>query len=113
MFFPEKTLFFSKELKNLDAEEGTTALLCCELSKPGVAVQWKKGALLLKPGEKYEMKQEGCEVQLKIHDLWSPDGGFYKCCAGTLATISFITIKGRRPTQGLIKLIYDWLSLTS
>ncbi|GAA6091334.1 obscurin, partial [Tachysurus ichikawai] len=89
----EKPLFFCKELKNLEAEEGTIALLCCELSKPGVAVQWKKGALLLKPGEKYEMKQNGCELQLRIHYLRSSDNGSYKCCTGTMSTTASIVVK--------------------
>ncbi|KAK2841467.1 hypothetical protein Q7C36_013046 [Tachysurus vachellii] len=89
----EKPLFFCKELQNLEVEEGKTSLLCCELSKPGVAVQWKKGGLLLKPGEKYEMKQNGCEVQLRIHDLRSSDNGSYKCCAGTMSTTASIVVK--------------------
>ncbi|KAK3566244.1 hypothetical protein QTP86_030032, partial [Hemibagrus guttatus] len=89
----EKPLFFCKELQNLDVEEGKTALLCCELSKPGISVVWKKGALLLKPGEKYEMKQDGCELQLMIHDLRSSDSGSYKCCAGSLVTTASIVVK--------------------
>ncbi|XP_058246255.1 obscurin [Hemibagrus wyckioides] len=89
----EKPLFFCKELQNLEVEEGKIAWLCCELSKPGISVQWKKGALLLKPGEKYEMKQDGCELQLMIHDLRSSDSGSYKCCAGSLITTASIRVK--------------------
>ncbi|XP_053359740.1 obscurin [Clarias gariepinus] len=83
----------SLELHSLEVEEGTVALLCCEISKPGVSVQWKKGALLLEPGEKYEIKQDGCELQLKIHDLRSFDSGSYKCCAGVLITTASILVK--------------------
>lgn len=75
-------------------EEGTIALLCCETSKPGVTIQWKKGALLLKPGEKYEMKQDGCKLQLKIHDLRSSDSGSYACCSGSLVSSASIVVKG-------------------
>ncbi|XP_060737627.1 obscurin [Tachysurus vachellii] len=89
----EKPLFFCKDLQNLEVEEGKTSFLCCELSKPGVAVQWKKGGLPLKPGEKYEMNQEGCKLQLKIHDLKSSDSGAYKCCAGGLFTTASIAVK--------------------
>ncbi|KAI5610425.1 obscurin isoform X2 [Silurus asotus] len=89
----EKPLFFSKELQNLEVEEGQTALLCCELSKPGVTVQWKKGALFLQLGEKYEMKQNGCELLLKIYNMRSSDSGLYKCCAGSLITTSSIVVK--------------------
>lgn len=97
-FFPcgtERPLFFHEELQNQEAEEGESALLCCELSKPGVAVQWKKGAMLLKNGHKYEMTQEGNEVQLQIHDLTSQDSGTYRCCAGNIETWANIIVKGR------------------
>ncbi|XP_062854790.1 obscurin [Trichomycterus rosablanca] len=89
----EKPLFFSKELQDLESEEGKTALLCCELSKPGVPVQWKKGTMVLRPGGKYEMKQDGCVLQLKIYNLSSSDSGSYKCCAGSLVTTASLTVK--------------------
>lgn len=91
---PEQPLFFIENLQNQQAEEGETAFLCCELSKPGVAVKWKKGAVLLTPGDKYEMKQDGCKLQLKINDLKGKDSGTFKCCAGSLVTTANITVKG-------------------
>ncbi|XP_043103008.1 obscurin [Puntigrus tetrazona] len=89
----EKPLFFSDELQNQEAQEGKTAILCCELSKPGVSVQWKKGTVLLKPSEKYEIKQDGCQLQLRIHELTAQDSGAYKCCAGSLVTTCSVTVK--------------------
>ncbi|KAL7829000.1 hypothetical protein SRHO_G00326340 [Serrasalmus rhombeus] len=89
----EQPLFFCEDLQDQQAEEGETAFLCCELSKPGVVVKWKKGAVLLTPGDKYEMKQDGCKVQLKIHDLKGRDSGTYKCCAGSLVTTASIVVK--------------------
>lgn len=87
-------MFFSKELQDLESEEGETALLCCELSKPGVPVQWKKGTVVLKPGGKYEMKLKGSDVSLQIYDLKIHDSGVYKCCMGNLETIASVTVKG-------------------
>ncbi|XP_073675951.1 obscurin [Garra rufa] len=89
----EKPLFFSEELQNQEAEEGKTAILCCELSKPGVSVQWKKGTVLLKPSNKYEIKQDGRQQQLYIHELTTQDSGAYKCCVGSLATTASVVIK--------------------
>ncbi|XP_051964162.1 obscurin [Xyrauchen texanus] len=90
---PEQPLFFCEELHSQEAEEGETAFLCCELSKPGIEVQWKKGAIRLRPANKYEMKQNGCKVQLQIHDLTSQDSGTYKCCFGSLVTTASIVVK--------------------
>ncbi len=90
----EHPLFFSKELQNQEAEEGRTAIFCSELSKPGVSVQWKKGTVLLQPSRKYEIKQDGCQLQLHIYELTAQDSGAYKCCAGSLVTTGSLVIKG-------------------
>ncbi|KAK1801420.1 hypothetical protein P4O66_022686, partial [Electrophorus voltai] len=89
----EQPLFFQKELKSVEADEGETALLCCELSKPGVLVQWKKDTVLLKPADKFEMTLDGCKFQLLVHDLTSQDNGIYSCCAGSLVTTSTLHVK--------------------
>lgn len=78
----------------MEVEGGKAALFYCKLSNPGVKVQWKKGDLFLKHGEKYEMKQDGCEMQLKVFDLRSSDSGSYKCCAGSLVTTASLVVKG-------------------
>lgn len=57
-------------------------------------MQWKKGMLLLRPGNKYEMKQDGCKLQLLIHEVNSQDSGIYKCCAGSLVTTASLDVKG-------------------
>lgn len=90
----ERPLFFCEELQNQQANEGETAFLCCQLSKPGVAVQWKKGALVLRPGGKYKMKQDGCELQLHIHDLTVRDSGAYRCCTDSIETRASLSVKG-------------------
>jgi len=92
---PEQPIFFCKNLQSLEAEEGKVTALTCELSKPGVAVQWKKGTALLKPGNKYEMKQDGCLLQLQIYDLKIGDSGSYKCCAGNIVTTASLEVKGK------------------
>lgn len=79
----------------MEAEEGETAFLCCELSKPVVQVQWKKGTVLLRPGIKYEMKQNSCELEFQINDLKCGDSGVYKCCVGSLETKANILVKGK------------------
>ncbi|MED6262703.1 hypothetical protein ATANTOWER_024331, partial [Ataeniobius toweri] len=86
-------VFFPKELKNQDAIEGDDVTLQCEVSKPGVRVEWRKGGIVLQPGKKYEMKQERCIQELCIHSLEPEDSGYYTCDAGEQLTTASLAVQ--------------------
>ncbi|XP_062308204.1 obscurin [Osmerus eperlanus] len=88
---------FQEQLQSVEAEEGGTAFLYCELSKPGIPVQWRKGRLSLKASRKYEMKQDGGEFQLHIHHLTMEDSGSYTCLAGEVETTASVEVKELPP----------------
>ncbi|XP_070397753.1 obscurin isoform X2 [Nothobranchius furzeri] len=86
-------VFFQKELKNQNGVEGDNITLRCELSKPGIRVEWRKGGIVLQPGKKYEIRQEGRIQELCIHNLEPEDRGYYTCDAGNQLTTASLAVQ--------------------
>uniref|UniRef100_A0A7M4E2A6 Ig-like domain-containing protein n=1 Tax=Crocodylus porosus TaxID=8502 RepID=A0A7M4E2A6_CROPO len=82
------------ELKDVEATEGGTATLRCELSK-SAAVEWKKGPKALRQSGKYRMKQEGTSAELLIRDLDLKDAGDYTCIVGDQKTTAALSVNGK------------------
>nr|XP_060639353.1 obscurin [Anolis sagrei ordinatus] len=83
---------FKTELRNLEAAEGGTATLHCELTKVAAPVEWKKGSEALRPSAKYEMKLEGVVAELVVHNLELADGGEYSCMFGDQKTSASLKV---------------------
>ncbi|KAL0966229.1 hypothetical protein UPYG_G00292620 [Umbra pygmaea] len=83
---------FKQDLQSQEAEEGGSVTLHCELSKPGIPVEWKKGTQVLKSGGKYRMNQTRCNVELQISDLKPEDTGSYQCSTGDTAISAFLKV---------------------
>ncbi|XP_055722117.1 obscurin-like isoform X1 [Salvelinus fontinalis] len=83
---------FKHDLESQEVEEGGSVTLHCELSKPGVPVEWRKGTQVLKSGEKYQMKQKDCSVKLQICNLKPEDTGNYHCSTGDLESSAYLKV---------------------
>lgn len=86
---------FQEEVTSKEAVEGGTATLHCKLSKAPAHVQWKKGHHVLTSDNKYSMRQEGCVVELVVHDLDLSDTGDYTCVCGDKTTTATLTVHGK------------------
>uniref|UniRef100_A0A8W4FJQ6 non-specific serine/threonine protein kinase n=1 Tax=Sus scrofa TaxID=9823 RepID=A0A8W4FJQ6_PIG len=85
---------FTKSLRNQEATEGATAMLCCELSKEA-SVEWRKGPKTLRAGDRLSLRQHGamCELEICICDLTVADTGEYSCVCGQEKTSGMLTVK--------------------
>lgn len=85
-----------------EAEEEEIVTLHCELSKPGLPVEWKKETQVLSCGEKYQMKQTGCCYELQIFDLRLEDTGSYSCCSDDTISSASLVVNGRMDTTSTL-----------
>nr|XP_023833553.1 obscurin-like [Salvelinus alpinus] len=92
LYFSALPATFKHDLESQEVEEGGSVTLHCELSKPGVPVEWKKGTQVLKSGEKYQMKQKECSVKLQICNLKLEDTGNYHCSTGDLESSAYLKV---------------------
>uniref|UniRef100_A0A8W4F6E1 Obscurin n=1 Tax=Sus scrofa TaxID=9823 RepID=A0A8W4F6E1_PIG len=95
---------FTKSLRNQEATEGATAMLCCELSKEA-SVEWRKGPKTLRAGDRLSLRQHGAMCELEICALVMADAGEYSCVCGQERTSATLTVTVpevfRKPLQSL------------
>ncbi|XP_023777818.1 obscurin [Cyanistes caeruleus] len=96
---------FTQPLQNQQAEEGSTVTLSCEVSKSNTTVQWKKAGTVLRPSDKYKMRQEGSVAELTIHNLSEADAGEYTCDAGEQQTTAAVHLK--EPAATIVERLKD------
>ncbi|XP_050613026.1 obscurin isoform X33 [Macaca thibetana thibetana] len=83
---------FREPLQSLQAEEGSTATLQCELSEPTATVVWSKGGLQLRANGRREPRLQGCTAALVLRGLRREDTGEYTCTCGSQATSATLTV---------------------
>uniref|UniRef100_A0A8B9EVW0 Obscurin, cytoskeletal calmodulin and titin-interacting RhoGEF n=1 Tax=Anser cygnoides TaxID=8845 RepID=A0A8B9EVW0_ANSCY len=98
-------VIFTQPLQNQQAEEGGTVTLCCEISKPNATVQWKKAGTVLRPSDKYKMRQSGSVAELMICNLREADAGEYMCDTGDQQTTAVVHVK--EPAATIVEMLKD------
>lgn len=75
-------------------EEGHNIALCCEISKPGVPVEWRLGGEILENGDKYQIKQRDAALELVIREADPEDSGVYTCVCREQRTKATVKVIG-------------------
>lgn len=66
--------------------------LSCELSKPGLAVEWRKGPEQLQNNFKYQIRNRLGVMELTIKNTQLVDSGLYSCSYGDVKTTANVTV---------------------
>lgn len=86
---------FQEALKDLEVREGGAATLRCVLSSVAAPVEWRCGDNVLRPGDKYSLRQEGAVLELVVRNLRPQDSGRYSCSFGDQTTSATLTVTGK------------------
>lgn len=90
-------------------EEESSVMLSCELSKPGLEVEWRRGTELLKNNFKYQIKSRSGVMELTIKNTQLADSGLYSCSYRNVKTSANLNVTGeeyvsRTSLYGLVTL---------
>ncbi|XP_042333180.1 obscurin isoform X8 [Sceloporus undulatus] len=86
-------VIFIKQLENKQVDENATAIFSCDLSKPSIHLEWKKGSATIQPNQKFEIKLEGTKHTLIIHNVVPEDAGEYSCSTADRKTTATLKVK--------------------
>ncbi|TMS11780.1 Obscurin [Larimichthys crocea] len=75
----EAQVMFTKKMEAVMAEEFGDATLETEISLETGEVQWMRQGVVIQPGPRHTLSQEGCKRILSIQNLTLSDRGTYRC----------------------------------
>ncbi|XP_038138827.1 obscurin-like protein 1 isoform X4 [Cyprinodon tularosa] len=94
----EQQALFTKKMTAVVAEEYGEAILEVEVSLDTADVQWMRQGVLIHPGAKYTLKQNGLNHTLTIHKVTLSDRGTYSCETLHDRTQAQLTVEPRKVT---------------
>lgn len=77
--YSEAQVVFTKSMEQVVAEDYGDATLEVEVSHESGEVQWMRQGVVIHPGPKFTLKQNGQKRSLTIHKLALSDQGMYSC----------------------------------
>ena len=94
--FTVEAVVFTKDLQDVKLTEiGLKATFECELSKPGLRVEWYRGDVPLHRGDKYDIVADGRRHVLTVHDVNADDVSVYRAVHEKLSTEAKLDLAGR------------------
>ncbi|KAM6958098.1 obscurin-like protein 1a [Tautogolabrus adspersus] len=75
----EAQVMFTKKMEAVMAEEFGDATLETEISLETGEVQWMRQGVVIQPGPRHTLSQNGCKRSLSIQNLTLADRGTYRC----------------------------------
>ncbi|XP_015242825.1 PREDICTED: obscurin-like isoform X10 [Cyprinodon variegatus] len=94
----EQQALFTKKMSAVVAEEYSEAILEVEVSLDTADVQWMRQGVLIHPGAKYTLKQNGLNHTLTIQKVTLSDRGTYSCETLHDRTQAQLTVEPRKVT---------------
>uniref|UniRef100_A0A8C1QZ22 Obscurin-like protein 1 n=1 Tax=Cyprinus carpio TaxID=7962 RepID=A0A8C1QZ22_CYPCA len=92
----EANVLFTKSMSPVVAEEFGEATLEVEVSHETAEVQWMRQGVVIHPGSKFILKQNGKKRSLTIHKLTLSDRGTYSCETLHDRTQAKLTVEPRK-----------------
>uniref|UniRef100_A0A8C1EX97 Obscurin-like protein 1 n=1 Tax=Cyprinus carpio carpio TaxID=630221 RepID=A0A8C1EX97_CYPCA len=92
----EAQVLFTKSMDPVVAEEFGEATLEVEVSLETAEVQWMRQGVVIHPGSKFTLKQNGQKRSLTIHKLTLSDRGTYSCETLHDSTQAKLTVEPRK-----------------
>ncbi|KAG7466821.1 hypothetical protein MATL_G00146350 [Megalops atlanticus] len=75
----EAQVLFTRKMESVVSEEYGEATLEVEVSPESGEVQWMRQGVVIQPGPKFTLKQNGRKRSLTVHNLTLSDRGTYRC----------------------------------
>jgi hypothetical protein len=87
----------------MQVEEESSVTLSCELSRPGLAAEWRRGLEVLKSGLRHQVRRREGVMELTVRNALLEDSGVYCCVYGDALTTANLTVTRKETAASAAK----------